>query len=177
MSFYKNFFINKTLKLLEKTEFGLLNLKLANGKTHHFVGRHKGPAANMSLADDSVLYELSFGGDIAFAKAYKNNLIQSDNIITLIQWALANETSIKKLIFGTRLAQIFAKLLYLLRTNTVAKAKENIYSHYDLGNDFYHLWLDKSMSYSSAIFKAEDEQLEQAQANKYNKNISYVSTR
>ena len=171
---YNKFLINKTLKLLEHIEYGSLKLELADGKVYNFLGKNKGLDAHIALKTDSVIKTMLFDGDIGFAKTYKDGLWQSDNVAIFLHWALSNESVLKQFIFGNKLSQFVSKLAYLFRLNTVAQAKDNIHAHYDLGNEFYSLWLDKSMSYSAAIFNDLEQDLEQAQANKYNRILDII---
>ena len=89
---------------------------------------------------------------------------------------LENKAAMNRLVTGNRMYRIFAMMSYLLRLNTVKGSKKNIHAHYDLGNGFYELWLDPSMTYSSAYYKSDTETLIQAQHNKYNRMIDCMNT-
>jgi len=89
---------------------------------------------------------------------------------------MLNEKAVDRMISGSKSFQFMSRLSYLMRRNTIDGSKKNIHAHYDLGNDFYSLWLDKTMTYSSAIYKDQGESLERAQLNKYDRLIERFET-
>jgi len=107
---------------------------------------------------------LAVGGSLGLAEAYIDGLWDSPDILAVMLLAAANEEAWEKTLNGRRLARLMAKLLHLLRPNSRLGARRNIVEHYDLGNEFYASWLDRTMTYSSAYFgTSEAVTLEQAQ--------------
>ena len=99
---------------------------------------------------------------------YAHAELEMDLLDTFLAKNLSNVESIKK---GNS-RKFITKFQHWLRENTLSRSKKNIHAHYDLGNAFYELWLDSSMTYSSALFQnLEEEPLESAQKNKYQKII------
>lgn len=162
-------------KIFNKLERGQVLLTTPEKKTYNFLGRFPGANAKIEILDWKVLDLLFTRGDIGFGEAYRNGLWESDDISQVILIALQNEEAFKKAIWGNVFSLIPYYLKHKLNRNTEKGSQKNIEAHYDLGNDFYRLWLDKSMTYSSAYFK-EDEALIDAQKNKYELILSKLSS-
>lgn len=92
-------------------------------------------------------------GDLGFAEAYLEGDWTSDDVTQLLKLFLKNRGSLGKTYGGKSLLRVAANLYHKLRKNSIKGSRKNIQFHYDLGNDFYKLWLDESMTYSSALFK------------------------
>ncbi len=161
-------------KKLASLEQGTLELATPDGKTRVFEGRSNGPAARLELHDWRVLGNLAISGDIGFAEDYRANLWDTDNLQDLLSLALMNEKAVESFIFGILPTRVLARLGNLLRGNTLKGSRRNIRAHYDLGNDFYALWLDRSMTYSSGIFATGSEGLEEAQRAKYGRIVDHL---
>lgn len=161
-------------KKLASLEQGTLELATPDGKTRVFEGRSNGPAARLELHDWRVLGNLAISGDIGFAEDYRANLWDTDNLQDLLSLALMNEKAVDSFIFGILPTRVLARLGNLLRGNTLKGSRRNIRAHYDLGNDFYALWLDRSMTYSSGIFATGSEGLEEAQRAKYGRIVDHL---
>lgn len=157
------------LRKLDTLEFGSLELVTPDGQKRVFEGRNPGVRASMVVHSWDVIKNMLTRGDIGFVESYRAGHCETNNLPNLFALALQNERIIKGYLFGSSAYQMMARLSYLLKLNTVKGSKRNIHAHYDLGNDFYDLWLDPSMTYSSALFKNENETLEQAQNNKYDR--------
>jgi len=156
-------------KHLDKLDTGSLTVMTPDGKTRMFEGRNKGDHATIQIKDWKVLSGLIHKGDVGFAQDYRDGLWETDQLVNLISLSLINKDALEGFLFGNRFFRIIAGFSYFLRLNTLKGSKKNIYQHYDLGNDFYRLWLDPSMTYSSALFNRDTESLEQAQYNKYDR--------
>lgn len=164
----------KKLALLER---GTLELATPDGHTRVFGGQAPGPAARLDVRDWRVLGNLAANGDIGFAEDYRAALWDTNNLQDLLSLALINEKAVDAFIFGSLPARTLARLGNLLRGNTLKGSRRNIRAHYDLGNDFYALWLDRSMTYSSAIFNSGTEGLEDAQRAKYSRILDHLDTK
>ena len=112
-------------------------------------------------------------GDVGFSEAYMDGDWDTDNITNVLSWFLLNVDSgpstsgSKEYKPHIKLMNFFNRMYHLYRSNTVEGSKRNIVEHYDLGNDFYKLFLDKTMTYSSAYFQKDEISLEEAQVAKY----------
>lgn len=144
---------NQLFKRLDSIETGSLKIITPDGKERQFEGRHKGESATLEFYDWNVITNMIRKGDIGFADDYRAGKWETDNLTALTTLGLANRTAMERLVDGGGLSRVKAMLSYLLKINSVKGSRRNIHAHYDLGNDFYKLWLDPSMTYSSAIFK------------------------
>lgn len=158
---------NKLIQSLQHIEKGSLSITLPEGETHHFKGSISGKVADIAIKDWRVLANLTRKGDIGFAEDYRDAYWSTSNLQDLLIFALDNDNILDGYIKGSFLYRKLSILLYLTKRNTVKQSKKNIHAHYDLGNGFYQLWLDESMTYSSAIFNQQTQTLVEAQQNKY----------
>lgn len=165
------------LRKLDKLEYGRFELVTPDGKTRIFEGKNPGTVSSLSLHDWKVVANLANHGDIGFAEDYKAGLWETASLPNLLTFAMENDHVIEKFIFGHGGIQFVNRFLQLLRLNTLRGSRRNISAHYDLGNDFYSLWLDPSMTYSAAIYKNTTDTLQQAQMNKYDRIIDRLSMR
>jgi cyclopropane-fatty-acyl-phospholipid synthase len=110
---------------------------------------------------------LLLGGPIGFAEAYLDGDWETADLTALLGLALANEAPLRGSVRGTGAIRLANRLHHLFRLNTRSGSRRNIAAHYDLGNDFYRLWLDPEMSYSAGLFATGTESLEAAQEAKY----------
>lgn len=165
---------DKLLRNLNRLEFGTVEMTLPNGRVHMFQGKQPGPHTQFEMRDWRVASNLAMHGDIGFAKDYRNGLWEADNLENLVTLSLQNKNILDDYVDGNLIGRICAQLLYLTRKNSLKGSQQNIPAHYDLGNDFYQLWLDRTMSYSSALYNAPDDTLEQAQTNKYNRMLKLL---
>ena len=156
-------------KMLDKVRCGSLELTTPEGEVYHFEGAEAGSHAKVKLHDWKVVRNVASKGDIGFADDYRNGLWECDDIAAVLEFCITNQEAIGGFISGNRVSQLLATLSYYLRLNTRRGSKKNIMAHYDLGNDFYSLWLDPSMTYSSALYQNPGETLQSAQANKYDR--------
>ena len=165
------------LKRLNQLSWGTLTLTTPDDITRTFVGKDKPEhLAHLHVYDWSVFSNLMLKGDIGFADDYRAGKWDSADLNQLVQLGLKNQTAMNNMLAGNKLFSMIAALLYLLKSNTIKGSKKNIHAHYDLGNAFYQLWLDPSMTYSSALFKSEHDTLTQAQHHKYDRMLDCMET-
>jgi len=157
---------DQALRALENLQYGSFELTTPEGQTYRFEGDKPGVSAQFEIADWRVVRNLAAKGDIGMAEDYRDGLWQSDNLLDLFSVSLMNEQMLERFIYGSPISRMLQRLSYLGKMNSLAGSRRNIHAHYDLGNDFYKLWLDPSMTYSSALFRSPDDSLEQAQHNK-----------
>ncbi len=156
------------LRMLAQLQCGRLTLHCPDGRKFECAGRQPGPRAVLHLADWQVFDDILRKGDIGLAEAYIAGRARSEDLVQLLLLGALNEQAIEQAIHGRWWATLAYRLRHWLRPNTRGGSRRNIHAHYDIGNDFYRLWLDPSMTYSSALFEGElQRSLEQAQAAKY----------
>jgi len=149
------------LQRLGKLTNGTLVLD-EDGRSSRF-GDGAAPRARVVIRDPRAYTEIAFGGSIGAAEAYMQGFWDCDDLTSVARVMLKNKGVLDGLETGTaRLAVPLQKLLRKLARNTRAGSRRNIAAHYDLGNDFFSLWLDESLMYSAAIFERPDMSLEQA---------------
>lgn len=160
-------------QICEKITAGTLLVIAPDGAKNTFGSGE--PHATVQIHDWKFLRILMARGDIGLGESYTEGLWDSPNIENLILLILQNDTHTFGVGRGSQL-QRFAFLVKdrLFRRNSRAGSKKNIMAHYDVGNDFYSLWLDETMTYSSALYQDDNESLEQAQHNKYDRLISKI---
>lgn len=164
------------LRKLDGIREGYLNVEMPNGKSYQFGRDSEGRPVQLVIKDWRVIENLVTRGDTGFAEDYRAGKWETDDLISLLTIGLLNERAVDQMISGSKSFQFLSKLSYLMKRNTLEGSKKNIHAHYDLGNDFYSLWLDKTMTYSAAIFKNQNENLESAQLNKYDRLIERFET-
>ena len=142
---------NQVLARLARLQIGQLTI-IENGQKTVF-GIDKSMAATVTVHDAHFYGEIAFGGSIGSGEAYMLGYWTSDNLTNVIRIMAANQGVMDALEGGYQWAsKPFLKILHYLNRNTADGSRKNIAAHYDLGNDFFKLWLDPSMMYSSAIF-------------------------
>ena len=163
--------INKfNIKLITKLlhiNQGLLKLKLPNNKELHIGEINSEFIAELNIHSWQTFNKIIKEGSMGFAEAYMNSEASSPDILKVIQLLGINRKYNKKIIKGKALYSIYNYMQHICRPNSKNGSKKNISSHYDLGNNFYSKWLDKSMTYSSGIFINKKVDLKTAQKNKY----------
>lgn len=133
------------------------------------VGQTKlnAPTPRIRLVNPGRVLKKSARGLIGFAEAYMAGDWDTPCLKTVLEWGGINENALESVFNSSWLSRKVNRGLHLSNLNTRRGSRRNVAAHYDLGNDFYQLWLDNSMTYSSAQFKEDNETLEQAQNNKY----------
>ena len=164
-----NFWDKIFLKGIKKFPYGSLQIEWSDGKSQKIDAIHKGPNAKLKIVDSNVVREIIQGGSIKFAELYISKRIITNNLTNLMHYCALNNDQAEETFKITIFRYLYNKYLHFKNKNTKIQAKKNISHHYDLGNQFYKYWLDKSMTYSSAIFNGKNDNLELAQNNKYQK--------
>lgn len=154
---------------------GAIRITLPDGSRHEFSSKAPGPNAELTIHDNRAITAFAQKGDIGFAESYRDGGWDSEDLTTLFLFGLKNEKALDRYIYGSFLGRIASRFAYFFTRNTMQGSKKNIHAHYDLGNDFYKLWLDPSMTYSSALFANESDGLTSAQYRKYDRIIERLS--
>ena len=166
------------LAILAKLTNGHLNLTLPNGEIKEFGNPSDSLRADIQILDWSVFKQVMSHGDIGFAESYIRGEWNTSDLKALLGLAIRNRTILEKAIYGSWYGSILYRLKHWLRDNTKTGSRKNIHAHYDLGNPFYSLWLDPSMSYSSAWFSQGDQQtLAEAQRAKIKRILGSLNTK
>jgi len=160
-------------KFLKNIQFGYLEIINHDGKYYKFGNSNETLKANIKIQNPNFMFNLIKGGSVGFAESYMKKDFETDNLSNLIEVTARNIKQIHKFSglldfsFINYVKNIFIK-------NTKSRSKDNISKHYDLGNEFFSLWLDKTLTYSSAIFDEKSKDLSDAQNNKYQKMIDLI---
>ena len=140
---------------------------LPDGRKFRADGRAEGPIAEMVIRDVDVFARMIREGDLGFAEAYLDESWTTPDLQAFMDLVHAGNEATYDAFGGMALVRAFELLRFWWQSNSKRQAKKNIAAHYDLGNDFYALWLDDTMTYSSALFETGQESLENAQTAKY----------
>ena len=146
---------------------GRLDIVLPDGRVFRAEGSGPGPVAEMHVHNPDLFARLLREGDLGFCDAYLDGWWTTPDLQAFMDLVHADNDAIYDGFPGIGLVRMYEKLRFWLQRNHKAQAKKNISYHYDLGNDFYGLWLDDTMTYSSALFETGQESLEKAQIAKY----------
>jgi cyclopropane-fatty-acyl-phospholipid synthase len=150
-----------------RLEEGRLEIVLPDRQRFVFEGARPGLDAQLVVRDLGMIRRIIARGDLGFAEAYLDGEWETPSLVTLLELMDRNRAAFAGAAGGRWLGRLVDWYQHLSRPNSRRGARRNIAAHYDLGNAFYALWLDPSMTYSSAIFSAPDELLEDAQRTKY----------
>ena len=169
MSFYKNTILN----LLKPMQKGYIHITLEDGTTMELGSKENGLHADVAVNDFKFYKRAFLFGDIGFAEAYMAEEWTTSDLTKLLSWFLLNiensptvsGSAVKSV--ALNILQFANKIYHRKRKNSLNGSRKNISAHYDLSNDFFALFLDGSMTYSSAYFTDPSHDLEQAQIQKY----------
>ena len=142
------------LAMLEGIDHGALRITLPDGSHRYCGNSDNGPVVDMVVHDWCVFGDIVARGDIGAAETFIDGLWETESLTALLTLIARNRDTLENAIHGNRWQLLSAWVLHRLRANTRRGSKRNIMAHYDLGNDFYRLWLDETMTYSSALFDA-----------------------
>ena len=158
---------------LRNMKYGFLEITKTNGEILKFGNCNDNLKASMIIKNENFTYNLIKSGSIGLAESYMKGYFTTNNLSDLIELAAKNIKIVHKFsgIFDLPLINFFKNKII---KNTKIRSKQNIAKHYDLGNDFFSLWLDKTLTYSSAIFDNPKQNLFDAQNNKYQKLIDLL---
>ena len=159
--------------ILKDIDSGYLEITNFLGENFKFGNKDDPLKAYLKIKKPNFTFNLIKGGSIGFAEAYMRDEFETENLSNLIEITARNIKIIYKFSGLVDLPVInFVKKIFI--KNTKNRSKENIAQHYDLGNEFFSLWLDKTLTYSSAIFEEKNQDLSEAQKNKYQKLIDLI---
>jgi cyclopropane-fatty-acyl-phospholipid synthase len=153
--------------LASRMQHGRVDFLLPDGRRFRVEAPGAGPVAEVHVHDPDVFARLIREGDVGFCEAYMEGGWSTPDLQAVMDLAQGGNNDALDRMVGVTLVRAYERLRFWLQSNSKRQAKKNIAYHYDLGNDFYRLWLDDSMTYSSALFRSGQESLETAQEQKY----------
>ena len=172
MTLYK--FSDKIVfNILSDIKVGFLEITNYQGKVFKVGNPQDDLKAKLKIINPNFSFNLIKGGSIGFAESYMRGEFETDNLSNLIEITARNIQIIYKFsgLLDLPIINFFKNIII---KNTKKRSKENIAKHYDLGNEFFSLWLDKTLTYSSGIFNETINDLSEAQNNKYQKMIDLI---
>ena len=159
--------------ILKRINVGFLKITTFSGEVLKFGNPNEKLKINFKIKTPALNYNLIKGGSVGFAECYMRDEFETNNLSDLIELTARNINIVHKFA-----GLLDLKFLNFIKNrfikNTKSRSKENIAKHYDLGNDFFSIWLDKTLTYSSAIFDDQNKDLSDAQNNKYQKLINLI---
>jgi cyclopropane-fatty-acyl-phospholipid synthase len=154
------------LQAFQQATHGQITITTPEGRTVTY-GEGSWPRARWKLRDWSVLDVMVSRGEIGLAETYVNGQWDSEDLPSLLTYGLLNAQVLEKYFYGHFWLSCWTTLQSFFKPNSLPRSRRNILDHYDLGNDFYKLWLDDSMTYSCALYEGKIRTLEEAQQAKY----------
>ena len=165
--FYYRRQVRFLLTILSHLHCGRLTLTLPDGSQHQFSGALSGPESDLTIHTELALRRLLHDGKMGFCEAFMDGEASSQSLPTLIELAVLHDKYLEDALKTNIFRQAGLRLFHMLRRNNKLGSAKNIAYHYDIGNSFYEAWLDPTMTYSSAVFDSETDDLTTAQLNKY----------
>jgi cyclopropane-fatty-acyl-phospholipid synthase len=153
--------------IAQKGQNGRMDFVLDDGRTFSAEGPGVGPVCEIRIHNSGIFERLLREGQLGFCDAYLDGQWSTPDLQAFMDYIHADNDEVFDSFPGQKLVQFYERFRFWLRGNSKGQARKNISYHYDLGNDFYGLWLDKTMTYSSAIFEDGQDSLEKAQTAKY----------
>ncbi|NUB45157.1 class I SAM-dependent methyltransferase [Fertoebacter nigrum] len=160
-------YFSNVFEVLQSLEHGRMDFVMPDGRRFRAEGAKPGPVAEVVVHNADLFARLIREGDLGFCDAYLEGWWSTPDLQAFMDLIHADNDGVYDGFPGMALVRAYEKTRHWLRGNSRRQAKKNISYHYDLGNQFYGLWLDRTMTYSSALFRTGQESLEAAQTAKY----------
>jgi cyclopropane-fatty-acyl-phospholipid synthase len=159
-------YFGPAFEAISRIQRGRLDFRLPDGRIFRAEGREPGPATLIEVHNPDIFARL-IREDLGFCEGYVEGWWSTPDLLGFMDLIQTGNNAVYDAFPGMGLVRAYERLRFWLRSNSKTQAKRNISYHYDLGNAFYGLWLDESMTYSSALFRTGQESLEKAQEQKY----------
>ncbi len=156
-----------TFEYLKSIKAGSVDILLPGGRVFRVEGKQPGSVAVLDVKNPEMFARVAREGELGFAEAYLEGWWESPDLQALLDVLLMTNQVVSRQRFGAGLVRTYEKARYWLLSNSRGQAARNISYHYDLGNRFYRAWLDETMTYSSALFAPDVQDLSAAQRRKY----------
>ena len=167
----------RVFNLVGKLNTGRVDFILPDGRRFRAEGANPGPVAEVKINNPDVFARLVREGDLGFSDAYLDGWWTTPDLQAFMDFIHADNDDMYDEFPGMGLVRAWEKARFWFQSNSKRQALKNISYHYDLGNDFYRLWLDDTMTYSSALFTTSQESLENAQVAKYASMIDQMGVK
>ena len=167
-------YFSRVFAMSQEMNNGRVDFILPDGRHFRAEGRNPGPVAELHLHNDDLFARLIREGDLGFCDAYLDGWWSTPDLQAFMDLVHSDNEDIYDGFPGMALLRNYEKLRFWMQRNNRVQARRNISHHYDLGNDFYGLWLDDTMTYSSALFETGQESLEAAQIAKYRQMVDEI---
>jgi cyclopropane-fatty-acyl-phospholipid synthase len=159
-------------RLLSNIAVGRLTVTTPEGACRVFAGEQPGPTGDLAIRDWKAVGRMLRAAEIGVAESWRDGLIATSDMTAFLAVCEANQKVLEKVYYGNPFVALFFRIAHAFRANTKEGSKKNIHAHYDLGNGFYSLWLDRTMTYSSGLFtQGHGATLEAAQEAKYERML------
>lgn len=160
-------YFTHVFEMAQAMEYGRLDIRLEDGRVFRADSTNPGPVAEIDIHNPDTFARLVREGDLGFSDAYMDGWWSTPDLQAFMDLVHMGNDTIYDGFPGQGLVRAYEKLRFWLQRNHKSQARKNIAHHYDLGNDFYSMWLDDTMTYSSALFETGQESTEKAQIAKY----------
>ena len=170
-------YFSRVFDLVGKLNSGRVDFVLPDGRRFRAEGECPGPVAEITINNPEVFARLIREGDLGFSDAYLDEWWTTPDLQTFMDFIHADNDDMYDGFSGIAIVRAWEKVRFWFQSNSKRQALKNISHHYDLGNDFYSLWLDDTMTYSSALFNTGQESLENAQIAKYASMIDQMGVK
>ncbi|MDC0136336.1 cyclopropane-fatty-acyl-phospholipid synthase family protein [Sulfitobacter sp.] len=167
----------RIMGMASSLRYGRIDFVLPDGRKFRAEGQNPGPVAELDIHNVDLFARLIREGDLGFCDAYLDGWWSTPDLQAFMDFIHADNEDIYDGFPGMGLVRKFEQLRFWLQRNSKEQARKNISYHYDLGNDFYGLWLDDTMSYSSAIFTDPQQSMETAQIEKYKSMVDEMGVK
>ncbi|MGB0547459.1 MAG: SAM-dependent methyltransferase, partial [Paracoccaceae bacterium] len=167
----------QVFEMTKRMNSGRLDFELPDGRVFRANGKQPGPVSQLKIHNADVFARLIREGDLGFCDAYLDGWWSTPDLQAFLDLIHADNDEMYDSFPGMGMVRAWEKFRFWLQSNSKSQAKKNISYHYDLGNDFYKLWLDDTMTYSSAIFETGQESTEKAQLAKYGSLIDQMGAK
>lgn len=168
-------YFTRVFGMAQDMQHGRVDFVLPDGRTFRAEGTKPGPVAELRIHNNDLFARLIREGDLGFCDAYLDDWWSTPDLQAFMDLVHADNEDVYDGFPGMSLVRGFEKMRFWLQRNSKAQARKNISYHYDLGNDFYSLWLDDTMTYSSALFEEGAQQsMEAAQTAKYKSMVDQM---
>jgi len=166
--------VRQLQRILSNARYGELTVVLPNGVAFHHAGNDPGPSAKIVIRSWRTVWRLILGGEMAFADSFITGEWWTPDLAGFLRFGAVNETSLGNAISCSAGQRLLLRWQHWRNRNTKRGSRRNIAAHYDLGNAFYELWLDRGMQYSSALFSGGNQPLEAAQQDKLDRIVELL---
>ncbi len=160
-------YFTSVFDLAKQIRRGRIDFVMPDGRVFRAEGSEAGPVAELRVHDADTFARLVREGDLGFCDAYIEGGWSTPDLQAFLDFLQADNEVLYDGFPGMFFVRLYERMRHWMNRNTKDQAKKNISYHYDLGNDFYALWLDETMTYSSALFETGQESMEAAQEAKY----------